>query len=114
MFLGAEDATTLLDLARRTLLSIVHGRPLPDLRPPSPSLSEPRGAFVTLYRLEELRAEARQVARRVRLYRTELILEPMPPFERRVVHMALAEYPDITTHSTGDGPSRRVVIKPYP
>ncbi len=55
MFLGAEDATTLLDLARRTLLSIVHGRPLPDLRPPSPSLSEPRGAFVTLYRLEELR-----------------------------------------------------------
>lgn len=67
-----------------------------------------------LHQLEELRAEARQVARRVRLYRTELILEPMPPFERRVVHMALAEYPDITTQSTGDGPSRRVVIKPYP
>lgn len=67
-----------------------------------------------LHHLETIRAEAKNIARKVRLYRTELTLKPMPPFERRVVHMALAEYPDITTHSIGDGDTRRVVIKPYP
>ncbi|MDP3727247.1 MAG: R3H domain-containing nucleic acid-binding protein [bacterium] len=67
-----------------------------------------------LHHLEELKQEAKNVAKRVRLYRTELTLEPMNPFERRIVHMALAEYPDITTESVGEGASRRVVIKPYP
>mgnify|MGYP001610422929 CR=1 FL=1 len=67
-----------------------------------------------LHHLEELKTEAKTVARRVRLYRTELTLEPMNPFERRIVHMALAEYPDITTQSVGEGEARRVVIKPYP
>lgn len=67
-----------------------------------------------LHHLEELKTEAKSIARKVRLYRTELVLRPMPPFERRIVHIALAEYPDITTESVGDGESRRVVIKPYP
>jgi spoIIIJ-associated protein len=38
----------------------------------------------------------------------------MSAFERRIIHMALAEYPDITTESIGEGERRRVVIKPYP
>ena len=42
------------------------------------------------------------------------MLKPMSPFERRIVHMALAEYPDIITQSVGEGETRRVVIKPYP
>lgn len=67
-----------------------------------------------LHHLEELKAEAKSMARKVRLYRTELMLKPMPAFERRIVHLALAEYPDITTESVGEGPARRVVIKPYP
>lgn len=67
-----------------------------------------------LHHLDELKAEAKSMAKRVRLYRTELTLKPMPPFERRIVHMALAEYPDIITQSIGEGDSRRIVIKPYP
>lgn len=67
-----------------------------------------------LHRMEELKTEAKGAAKRVRLYRTELALKPMPPFERRIVHMALAEYPDITTESVGEGDARRIVIKPYP
>lgn len=67
-----------------------------------------------LHYLESLKSEAKTMARKVRLYRTELVLKPMPPFERRIVHMALAEYPDITTQSVGEGLARRVVIKPYP
>lgn len=67
-----------------------------------------------LHHLEELKAEAKDMAKKVRLYRTEFALKPMPPFERRIVHMALAEYPDIITESVGEGEGRRIVIKPYP
>lgn len=67
-----------------------------------------------LHHLESLKSEAKSIARKVRLYRTELALKPMPAFERRIVHMTLAEYPDIITQSSGEGGTRRVVIKPYP
>lgn len=67
-----------------------------------------------LHHIEELKTEAKNMAKKVRLYRTELTLQPMPPFERRIIHMTLAEYPDITTESMGEGDARRVVIKPYP
>jgi len=66
------------------------------------------------HQLEELKTEVKNVAKKVRLYRNGIMLKPMSPFERRIVHMALAEYPDITTQSVGEGESRRVVIKPYP
>lgn len=67
-----------------------------------------------LHHIEELKADAKSMAKKVRLYRTQLVLKPMSPFERRIIHMALAEYPDITTESVGEGEARRVVIKPYP
>ena len=38
-------------------------------------------------------------------------LRPMTPAERRIVHMALADYPEIATESEGEGRERRVVIK---
>jgi len=34
----------------------------------------------------------------------------MPPNERRIVHMALADYKDISTESIGEGDERRIVI----
>lgn len=67
-----------------------------------------------LHYIESLKDEAKGIAKKVRLYRTELVLKPMPPFERRIIHMTLAVYPDITTESVGEGEARRVVIKPYP
>lgn len=39
-------------------------------------------------------------------------LEPMPPHERRIIHVALRERPDVTTRSVGEGPSRKVTIIP--
>ncbi len=39
-------------------------------------------------------------------------LKPMPAGERRIVHMALKEYPGVSTHSTGDGDERYIVIVP--
>lgn len=67
-----------------------------------------------LHRVEMLKEDARRTAKKVRLYRKELVLKPMSSFERRIIHMTLAEYPDITTESVGEGGGRRVVIKPYP
>jgi spoIIIJ-associated protein len=69
------------------------------------------------YRLrhaEELKSLVRQVAKRVRIYRKEIRLKPMSAFERKIIHTALAEHPDITTESIGVDPDRKVVIKPFP
>ena len=39
-------------------------------------------------------------------------LEPMPSDERRIIHIALRDHPDVTTESTGDDPYRKVTIIP--
>jgi spoIIIJ-associated protein len=39
-------------------------------------------------------------------------LEPMPSEERRIIHIALREHPDVKTESTGDDPYRKVMILP--
>ena len=64
-------------------------------------------------KMEELKNSARIGAQKVRYFKREVEMEPMSSYERRVVHSVLSEYPDITTESAGEGPGRRVVIKPY-
>ena len=59
--------------------------------------------------LEDL---ARRLADQARYRRRSIALEPMPPDERRVVHLALATHPDVYTESTGDDQQRKVVIHP--
>jgi spoIIIJ-associated protein len=61
-------------------------------------------------REENLRSLAQRVAQQVRRSRTAVALEAMPPNERRIVHMALADDEDLTTESIGEGEQRRVVI----
>lgn len=61
-------------------------------------------------REENLRSLALRVAQQVRNYRRAIALEAMPPNERRIVHMALADSKDISTESMGEGEERRVVI----
>lgn len=64
-------------------------------------------------RLEELKQEVKNAAKAVRLYGKGVPLRPMSAFERRIVHLLLAEYPDIATESSGVEPDRKVTIKPY-
>ena len=56
---------------------------------------------------------ARQAVTRVRNTQKAEALSPMSAYERRVVHMELASFPDIATESIGSEPQRRIVVKPY-
>lgn len=61
-------------------------------------------------REENLRSLAQRVAQQVRRSQTAVTLEAMPPNERRIIHMALADDEDLSTESIGEGDQRRVVI----
>jgi spoIIIJ-associated protein len=61
-------------------------------------------------REENLRSMAQRIAEQVRTSGRAVMLEAMPPNERRIVHMALADYEDISTESEGEGDQRRVVV----
>ena len=61
-------------------------------------------------RHQSLANMAQRVARRVTDTGKPITLEPMPPNERRIVHLTLSDHPKVTTESTGMGSSRQVVI----
>ena len=63
-------------------------------------------------RERQLREIAHRAADRVVETGKMLQLEPMPPLERRWVHLALREHPAVATQSIGEEPNRRVVVLP--
>jgi spoIIIJ-associated protein len=63
-------------------------------------------------REETLRALALRQAERVRHQRRPIALDPMPANERRIIHLALQGHRDVTTHSEGEEPNRRLIITP--
>ena len=63
-------------------------------------------------RIEELKMTARVAAERVQTSRQPFKLNPMTARERRIVHLALQEFPGVRTESIGMGEHRQVVIHP--
>ena len=63
-------------------------------------------------RCEGLRILATRLAEQVKTRKEPFSMEPMTAFERRVIHVTLADHPDVTTESTGIGEARKVVITP--
>jgi spoIIIJ-associated protein len=63
-------------------------------------------------REESLVGLAERVARQVARSRRPIVLEPMPPNERRIVHLTLRSNPEVTTESNGEGPNRRITVQP--
>ena len=63
-------------------------------------------------REESLMGLALRMADRVKATGQSITLEPMPPNERRIVHLALAKDPKVITVSIGEGDSRKVAITP--
>ena len=63
-------------------------------------------------RQRTLESLAQRVAEEVARSGRTQALEPMSPYERRVVHVALRKHPDVTTQSVGEGERRKVTIIP--
>jgi spoIIIJ-associated protein len=63
-------------------------------------------------RCEGLRLLANKLADQVKTRKEPFTMEPMPAFERRIIHLALADHPDVVTESVGVGEARKVVITP--
>lgn len=63
-------------------------------------------------RRETLENLAKNIAYKVKRTRRPVSLEPMNPYERRIIHSALQNDKYVTTHSEGDEPFRRVVVTP--
>lgn len=61
-------------------------------------------------REEALVRLANRMANRCQKTGRKVSLEPMNPYERRILHSALQSHPAVTTHSEGEEPNRRVVI----
>lgn len=61
-------------------------------------------------RKETLENLARNIAHKVKRTRKPVTLEPMNPYERRIIHSALQGDKNVTTHSEGEEPYRRVVV----
>ncbi len=65
-----------------------------------------------LRREKTLTQLARSVAKKVGSGGYEQALEPMTPQERRIIHLALQDDPDVTTYSSGQEPFRKVIVAP--
>lgn len=63
-------------------------------------------------RKQTLEMLAYNLARKAKTLKKDITLEPMNPYERRIIHFALQNDRYVTTHSEGDGSSRYVVISP--
>ena len=61
-------------------------------------------------RKETLENLAKNIAYKVKRTKRSISLEPMNPYERRIIHSALQNDKYVTTHSEGEEPFRRVVV----
>jgi len=62
-------------------------------------------------RIENIHGVAHMMAERARYFKSNIEIDPMPAFERRIVHEFLSNETDLKTESQGEGFSRRIIIK---
>lgn len=63
-------------------------------------------------RHETLESLAKKMANKALRTKSKVVLEPMPAFERKIIHNALQNIPGVSTHSEGVEPHRHIVIQP--
>ncbi len=66
------------------------------------------------HRYQQLEKEALQLAAQAKASGEAVPMKPMSASDRRIVHIALRDYPGISTTSEGEEPARRVVVRPLP
>lgn len=62
-------------------------------------------------KIESIEALVHMMAERARYFKSNIEIDPMPAFERRIAHEFLSDATDLKTESEGVGPNRRVIIK---
>ena len=63
-------------------------------------------------KIDLLKSLAKDIAKQALSKRVTVTLQPMPAYERRIVHMALVEDSEINTESVGYEPERRIIVRP--
>ncbi len=53
---------------------------------------------------------AERMAQKAVSIHKNVVLEPMTPYERKIIHESLQDYPSVETYSVGEDPHRKVVI----
>ena len=61
-------------------------------------------------RIESLKVLAKRMADKVLRYRKNFTLEPMSPYERRIIHSEIQNYKGVTTYSIGQDDERKIVV----
>jgi len=117
-----DDHELILDVTGGNLAVLIgrHGRTLDALQMVLSSLMSARLRFhypvvvdiegYKMRRKDKLRTIALSAAARAKRQHSKVTLPPMNAYERRLVHLALVDDPDVTTHSEGEDPSRRVIV----
>ena len=62
-------------------------------------------------KMEVVRGNARMLAQRARLFKHDVEMSPMSPYERLVVHELFSDDPEIQTESQGEGKFRHIILK---
>lgn len=62
-------------------------------------------------KIDSLKTTAHMLAERAKYFKSNIDVDPMNPYDRRIVHEYLQNYPDIQTESVGEGRNRHIVIK---
>ena len=95
-----------LDAVQHLLLLMVH-----HTRDQRPRLTVDADGY-RARRTETLQRFAGELAEQVMGSGQEAVTDPLNPMERRIVHTALVDHPDVTTYSEGEEPGRYVVVTP--
>ncbi|MEN9582362.1 MAG: single-stranded nucleic acid binding spoIIIJ-associated protein [Candidatus Parcubacteria bacterium] len=62
-------------------------------------------------KVDSIKTVAHMMAERARFFKSSVDVDPMSPFERKVMHSYLSKHSDIKTESEGTGPKRHIVIR---
>jgi spoIIIJ-associated protein len=115
-FMIGRDGETLRSLNH--LIQKIVEKSLPPARSDNNEIPPERGPSIFIdingyqkKRFENLKTIAHMMAERARYFKSNIEIDPMPAYERRIIHMFLENAKDVKTESEGYGPNRRVVIK---
>jgi len=60
----------------------------------------------------QLQLRAKELAKKVKIRKKQIVMEPLHATDRRIIHLTLSKDPDVRTYTIGEGATRRVVLAP--